>query len=243
MNKLAPVEKAAAANQAVLNIHQIATALADAQAFATSGEGNEKLAALLAEIKPEMLDGIAKLSEGLTQVAAIMHGADPFKLNAKSAAYVKEFYLSAAAHIEAGTAADYAPTARTARTWATWPQKVEWDVKLFREWAAMLDRYEYSNEEISEDEMLEQALIVIHDLSRNGKAQGDTRPVTCDMESLIHARLDEIEAERVARKHRLRGHAEFFAGDFIWDRPQKRVDEFHARHINERKFDLPERRS
>lgn len=49
---------------------------------------------------------------------------DPFKLNIATVAYVKDFYLACAAHIEGGTAADFGPTSRTARTWTIWPQKV-----------------------------------------------------------------------------------------------------------------------
>lgn len=88
--------------------------------------------------------------------------------------------------------------------------------------------------------MLEQALIVIaHHAHRHLTTSGNFHPITHDKKEEIAGRLAEIEAERIARRNRIRGEAWYFSSDFIWDRPQRRMPEWHVQHYLTKKSELP----
>lgn len=162
-------------------------------------------------------------------------------INHATASYIRAFYTSVADHIENGTADQYPPTSRMASWGPMRPEKAAFIAGMFREWAGQLDRYETVLKPITEEEMLEQALIVIEYMGHKNIAIDGTYPVNMDMCRIIAKRLEEIEAERIARKHRVRSIASYFANTFAFEKELVPLDDRYIQFITTTTCDLPTR--
>ncbi len=161
-------------------------------------------------------------------------------LNHATASYIRAFYTSVADHIENGTADQHPATSRYA-SWRPIKERAEFTVRIFRKWAAQLDAYETVLKPITEEEMLEQALIVIEHMGHKNIAIGDTYPINVDMCCHIAKRLEEIEVERMARKHRVRSIASYFANTLAFEKELVPLDDKYIQFITTKTCNLPTR--